>query len=266
MARSDGLTILKVLLAFALFVFGAPLAAAGAFALFDGGGTPGYDGRLLAIGGVMVAVSVWLVRGVSREYEAEEAARPKQARPQADPDAEPPVLARWTVDGSEWRAYSLRELRGATRDAAITFAGMLALGTLVMRGFTGSWTWGFAAAAALAALGAGLTWLTARVRHREDRTAARGEIVVWPDGVEINGRGYFFGDGDRRLAGVRLLDTERPAVLEVVARRTVRTRNGIRTEEDVVRVPVPREREDEARALIPALGRALPPPGEDDEV
>lgn len=264
MARSDGLVVLKGLAAFALFVFGAPLAAAGAYALIEGG-TLAYDGRLLAVGGAMVAAAVLLVRSLSRAYEAEEAARPKPARPAVDPDAEPPVLARWTVDGAEWRAYSLRELRGATRDAAITFAGMLALGTLVMRGFTGSWTWGFAAAAGLATLGAGLTWLTARVRHREERTAAKGEIVVWPDGVEINGRGYFFADGDRRLGGARLLDAERPAVLEIVARRTVRTRNGIRTEEDVVRVPVPREREDEARALIPALGRALPAPGEDDE-
>jgi hypothetical protein len=89
----------------------------------------------------------------------------------------------------------------------------------------------------------------ARSAHRGNLAAPRGDVIIAPDAILMNGRYHVLQDENFTFGGVRYLEDERPPILEFTV--TWATRSG-RTNEQY-RVPVPRGREDEARALAAAF-------------
>jgi predicted outer membrane lipoprotein len=280
MARSpkaaDAVSCLMALVkvvAFAIGIFiGTPLFLVGLTGLLGYGyDDPGGLWPLLLAGGAMMGGAVGMAVLTYRRFAREEKARHAEAladpaRRQRPPEPGPPrVLAEWTVEGDEWRAYTARELKRGKEDALIAIGMSLAIGTPAFHVFTGDWLLGFILACAFAALLATIELRSARRLHADDRKAGRGEVTVWTDRVEINGNTFVFADAEWWLAKVRYLADRQPPVLEITTRTETHDRHGPRTEDDVVRVPVPRGREEEARALPEVLRGRLALPGPTEE-
>ena len=166
-----------------------------------------------------------------------------------------PVMAHWTYEPAEWEAYNEREVRYRTSEALWLAVGITIVGTLLMGWSEGQWWLGLGLSAAVGALFGGIRLAVARSAHARNRAAGYGEVIIGPDAVLMNGRYHTLHDGRIWLGGVRCLDGEHPPILEFTVEW--KTRGGITNEQ--VRVPVPRGREDEARAVAEALHRAHPP-------
>jgi membrane protein implicated in regulation of membrane protease activity len=262
--RGCAVGLLSLLAAMALFFFGTAILLTGAAGLLgyaDFGSTQ-QQVRMVVAGlvgvGAAVGIGAWISRLGTREEDERRALAPADAAPRQDP-----VLARWTVGPDEWRACAASERRHAGRNAAFAAASAVAA-VMIPFGLFGAWEIGIAVAAVLAALVAALLPRNARLDHAEDQAAGRGEVVVRRHSVQINGAGRLLEDGRWWIAGTRFLPDASPAMLEIVMRRTSHTRQGPRTIDDVVRVPVARGSEDQARRIAGDLHRSLPA-GEDPD-
>lgn len=161
-------------------------------------------------------------------------------------EAEAEVLAHWTYAPDEWSAYTRGELRFRSGEARWLGLGVALLGILILafREDTDSRI----AAAVSIVIGSVIylgKMLQARSAHAANTATRGGEVVISPNAVLLNGRYHVLQDDRFHFAGVRLLDEDDPPVLEFTV--AWRTRSG-RADEQVY-VPVPRGREEEARAL-----------------
>ncbi|MEW5928187.1 MAG: hypothetical protein AB1941_11935 [Gemmatimonadota bacterium] len=239
---------------------------------------------LLMIGGAVQAVVAW--RRAERRERGHEAALYQAVR-RAAPAAEPPqalqerspsapsavaaapvvptdvadaeVLAHWTYAPDEWSEYSRRELSFRRGEAKWFAAGVVGLGALLLVFDRDA---DYAVALGVAGFLGAVFWLgktlQARAAHAANTATRGGEVIISPRAVMLNGRYHVLQDDRFRFAGVRLLDEEDPPVLEFSV--AWQTRSGQVDEQ--VYVPVPRGREEEARALAASFPRrpATTPP------
>jgi hypothetical protein len=96
-------------------------------------------------------------------------------------------------------------------------------------------------------------YLQARAAHGSNAATARGEAIISPGAVVLNGRYHVLENDEYHLRGVRYLDAGATPLLEFTVEWS--TRGGPATEE--IRVPVPPGREDEARELARSFPTAL---------
>jgi len=185
------------------------------------------------------------------EREMVEAVR---ARPRASTGVAGPVLAHWTFAPEEWRGYTSRELAFRTREALGMGAVVLVLGTLVVGLLDGSWKTAAIISGAVGGFIALTRWLMAFFAWRRNRAVPSGDVVIGTNAVLVNRRYGVIHDRRVRFGGARVLESERPAILEVRIMVPGRYR---RIAEDY-RIPIPAGREDEARAVARLLaeGRA----------
>lgn len=241
-------------------------------------------GGLLMIGGAVQAVLAW--RRAERRERGHEAALYQAVR-RAAPAAEPPgalqdrfeaarsagpataaapaaapvpgasadgegaeVLAHWTYAPDEWSEYTRQELSFRTGEAKWFAAGVVGLGALLLVFDRDA---DYSVALGVAAFVGAVFWLgktlQARAAHAANTATRGGEVIISPSAVMLNGRYHVLQDDRFRFAGVRLLDEEDPPVLEFTVAWS--TRSGQADEQ--VYVPVPRGREEEARALVARL-------------
>ncbi|HEX8275622.1 MAG TPA: hypothetical protein VF615_23515 [Longimicrobiaceae bacterium] len=197
-----------------------------------------------------------LQEGAQPAFSAAAAADPAAPAARTSPaahttgEADAEVLAHWTYAPDEWSEYSRRELSFRRGEAKWYAAGVVGLGALLLvfqrnaeytvalgvAGFVGAVFW------------LGKT-LQARAAHAANTATPGGEVIISPRAVMLNGRYHVLQDDRFHFAGVRLLDEEVPPVLEFTV--AWQTRSG-RADEQVY-VPVPRGREEEARALVARL-------------
>ena len=175
------------------------------------------------------------------------AARGHSADPAAPLPA--PVIAHWTYEPAEWSAYAEREVAHRGGEAFWLFVGVMLLGTVVLWQGSGDWGTSFAVSLALGAMIGGGKWLYARSAHQQNVATPRVEVVITPTAVLINGRYEVLQDHHFRFRGARVLEDERPPVLELSVEWP--TRSG--PTGDTVRIPIPAGREAEAREIAREL-------------
>ena len=238
-----------VLLPFALFgVFlGALVLAAG------GGGEIWWAfvgiivGGLMMLGGAISNLVRW--RRAARLEEAAAASMAAAARAHSADPAAPlprPVLAHWRYAEGEWSAYASREAGHRGGEALGLFVGMVLVGTPML-----AWVkdvgWGIAFGVSLvvgAMLGGGKL-LIALTEHRQNVATPGGEVVITPTAVLMNGRYQVLQDHQFRFRGARILEGERPQILEL----SIEMASGSGSVPETYRIPIPAGREHEARVV-----------------
>jgi hypothetical protein len=182
------------------------------------------------------------------------AAAPGPAAPPDGTDAE--VLAHWTYAPDEWSDYSRRELSFRRGEAKWFAAWVVGLGALLLvLNRDADYTMALGVAGLLGAVFWLGKTLQARAAHAANTSTPGGEVIISPRAVLLNGRYHVLQDDRFHFAGIRLLDEDAPPVLEFTVAWS--TRSG-RADEQVY-VPVPRGREEEARALAASFpGRPSP--------
>jgi uncharacterized membrane protein YeaQ/YmgE (transglycosylase-associated protein family) len=228
----------------------------------------------ISIGVALVAVSIAVTRATERQLHAEELRALEEKGPSAAPvPAGPPrapavprdaVLGEWTLEPYEWLAFASQEAdrkqRGAFGNALIGAVGG-AMATYVVvadRRYT-------IAGAVLAAIAAVVGTLVAARRTRTRAPRAGAAVVVRRNAVEIDGATEVLRDDEWWLSGAKLRDDLPLPILELTVKRTRHERGGSRrTVEQVVRVPVPRGREPDARRIADELrGGTVDDPDDD---
>ncbi len=210
------------------------------------------------IGGAVQAVVAWRraeVRERGHEAALYAATRGEPTGSPPAPSAQPAVaevLAHWTYAPDEWGEYTRRELGFRSGEAKWLGVGVALFGILMLafREDTDSRI----AAAVSIVIGSVIyvgKMLQARSAHAANAATRGGEVIISPHAVLLNGRYHVLQDDRFHFAGVRLLDEDDPPVLEFTVAWS--TRSG-RADEQVY-VPVPRGREDEARALAASFPR-----------
>jgi hypothetical protein len=191
-----------------------------------------------------------------RREEAEARAMAAAARARAADSAAPlpaRVMAHWTYQPGEWGAYASREVAHRGREALWLFVGTVVLGMLLL-GWREAMDWRevFAASLGVGAMLGGGKWLLARSAHRQNVATPRGEVVITPTAVLMNGRYQVLQDHHFRFRGARILEDERPRILELSVDWPTRAGRV----SDSYRIPIPAGREDEARAVARELTAA----------
>jgi hypothetical protein len=167
------------------------------------------------------------------------------------------VLAHWVYDAEQWRAYRKREsayrrmqaaMWGLLMTVVVTIAGTMASGDLVA---------GLGIGCVVGALAGGGQWIRAASANRANRSTPLPDVIIGRSSLLFNGRYHVLQDHQYDFGGVRLLENERPLILEFTV--TWKTRRG--RSDAQIRVPVPRGHEDEARMIIdrfPRVGTTAP--------
>jgi hypothetical protein len=238
--------VLYLLLGAFFVMIGAVFAAGGGIWLLVGG--PFLLGGLSSIFGAYTLVKQWL-RSIRAEKETADYMRQAVA---SGGSLSGGVLAHWVYDAEEWAAYTKREASFRRRQAAVLALGTLVIVTLGGIVAAGDPAAGFGIGCVVAALVGVARWIRAAVANRANRSAALPEVVIGSSCILFNGRYQVLRDHQYNFGGVRLLENERPPILEFTV--TWKTRRG--TSNEQIRVPVPRGHEDEARALLDRFPRA----------
>jgi hypothetical protein len=85
---------------------------------------------------------------------------------------------------------------------------------------------------------------------------AGGAVVVRRNAVEVDGVLRVLRDGEWWISSAKVRDDLPLSILQLTTKCTHRRRNGSReTQEQVVRVPIPRDREADARRIADELTR-----------
>ena len=251
-------------------VLTGPLGLVGLFA--ETGTMRAVFGALAVCGAVLIGGGIQAICAWQRAVKEESAHRaaltgaPQAQAPAAPPTpaagqaADPAVLARWSYTPQEWQAYAAEEYRFRVGEAVWFAVGIMLLGTLVLQlRRPATLALALLISAAFGALFGLIRLLVARTTHAAQTATPTGEVVISPRAILLNGRYHVLEDGRFHFGGVRYLDEETPPVLEFTVRWN--TRSGVADEQ--VYVPVPRGREEEARALVESFptATARPEPG-----
>lgn len=163
------------------------------------------------------------------------------------------VLAHWSYAPDEWAAYVVREREAQKRDGRII---MIFLGALV-----GVMAFGAGLplyAAALIAVGSWVVGVRAYPRSMEmtrqlEPGDAAPSATLASNAVLFHGRRLFLKDEGSSIARVRYVDGDAPHVAVTVHRS-----GGTGAMVHDIRIPVPRGREEEARAVAAHFPRRVP--------
>ncbi|HEX7238644.1 MAG TPA: hypothetical protein VF263_00145 [Longimicrobiaceae bacterium] len=176
--------------------------------------------------------------------------------PEAREAPEARVLAHWTYGPGQWTTYTGTEIAFRKREAVYQAAGITALGTVFLSlGDDISLGHAFQSSAFVGIMVFAGRYLQARAAHDSNAATARGEAIISPDAVVLNGRYHVLRNDEYHLRSVRYLDAGATPLLEFSVEW--RTRGGPASEE--IHVPVPPGREGEARELartFPVAARA----------
>ncbi|MFL5385744.1 MAG: hypothetical protein ACJ8GN_24785 [Longimicrobiaceae bacterium] len=210
-------------------------------------------GVLMAVAGAVVlfgAVRALFSWGKAvRTDEATERAMVEAVQPGASVSRDGPVLAHWTYAPEEWHAYAGRELGFRTREALGMGAATLLLGTLIIGALEGEWRTAAIIPGVVAAFIALGRWLMAFAAYRRHRAAPAGDVIIGRTALLVNRRYDTIHDGNVRFGGARVLEKERPAILEI----TIMVPGKYRRTSEEYRIPIPAGREEEARAVARQL-------------
>ncbi|HEX8242789.1 MAG TPA: hypothetical protein VF541_04825 [Longimicrobium sp.] len=156
-----------------------------------------------------------------------------------------PVLAQWTFTREEWAAYAEHELRHR-RGQAPVFAATAALVGFGAMGARGAPFWMAVVSGVVMGVAGWWSWLGwNRHKHAQNLAVREPSVTIAANAVLFSGLRQHLGDRYARIAAVRFLQAERPPILAI---HITFPHSRITTSFDL-RVPVPRGREGEARAL-----------------
>jgi len=182
--------------------------------------------------------------------------RPQSKSPAVPHDA---VLGEWTLEPYEWLAFHHQEADARQRRSVVNALLGAVLGAMVMGLFTGR-SQAIVAGAVVLGLAAFVVTLISAARLRKREPRAGGAVVVRHDAVEVDGVLRVLRDEEWWISRARVRDDLPFTIIEVTSKRTRHERNGSRrTQEQVVRVPIPRGREAEAQRIADELGRGVGP-------
>lgn len=162
-----------------------------------------------------------------------------------------PVLAHWTYEPGEWSAYADREVRDRTAEGCGLFIGVVLLGTVVVWQESRSWPLSFAIALGLGVVIGGAKWLMARSAHATNVATPRGEVVISPTALLMNGTYQVIQDHHFRFRSAHVQEDVQPKLLVIGIEWP--TRSGVVTED--YRIPIPAGREGEAYAVAEELAK-----------
>jgi hypothetical protein len=154
-----------------------------------------------------------------------------------------PVYGRWEVSAEDWTAFWALERSDRRWEAVGIALGFLVIGGVVLVPAAGPF--GFAFAGGFGVLLATLWWLWVT----RGRGARVREVVIGPRSLSLGGVVHVYRSDLHRFEDAKVIDGREPPALEIQV--SWNTRRGRRTEE--IRVPVPRDRVDEARAIVVRL-------------
>lgn len=170
-----------------------------------------------------------------------------------------PVLAHWVYAPEEWSSYARSEVKRRTVEWIAVGAGLFGIG-LLGSGREGGAAALVSASAVAAAIVAGRL-VMARRAYRQS-AGQPGEVIITPTAILLGNRRHVLSDEAHQLEGVEFDLHAQPPRLEFTVGSGARSSPGSergRTR-DRIRVPVPAGREAEARQVLAAIERSLPPP------
>jgi hypothetical protein len=238
-----------VLVPFALFgvLLGALVLAAGAGGEIWWAFVGLIVGGLLMLGGAISNLVRW--RRWARREEAAAASMAAVARARSADPAAPlpaPVVAHWTYAAGDWSAYASREADHRGGEALGLFLGMVLVGTPMLAWVKDvGWGIAFAVSLVVGAMMGGGKLLMALTEHRRNVATPGSEVVITPTAVLMNGRYHVLQDHQFRFRGARILEGERPQILEL----SIEMSSGSGPVPETYRIPIPAGREHEARAV-----------------
>jgi hypothetical protein len=150
--------------------------------------------------------------------------------------------AHWTYDGEEWAAYTRRERNFRLLQGIGLALLFLAVGALLI----GTGAGAIGVVIGIGALILAKYWVRAFMAWRSNRAAAIPEVVINASSILFNGRYQVLQDHQYSFGGARYLEREKPPILELAVKW--KTSRGVTDER--YRIPVPRDRELEARGLV----------------
>jgi len=156
------------------------------------------------------------------------------------------VLAHWVYDREEWKAYRKRESAYRRMQAVMWGLIIMVVVTVAGAGASGDFVAGMGMGAVLGALAGGAQWIRAASANRANRSTPLPDVIIGQSSLLFNGRYHVLQDHQYDFGGVRLLENERPPILEFTV--TWKTRRG--RSDAQIRVPVPRGHEEEARKIV----------------
>jgi len=207
---------------------------------------------IAASAAVMVAGAMGMVRA-NRELRAWMSGDHPLARRQLA-EAIGPVLAHWTYAPNEWAAYAARERRAEKKDMRMAMVLMaVVVGGVVLLTSVPNWesvlimgaVFAFSALSYPGAL---------EITRRLDPRGGTPSATLASNAVLFHGRRLYLQDEHSRITGVRYEEGEAPSLFV-----GVRFRNPRGEVPYEIRVPVPRGREEEARAVAAAFPRPARP-------
>jgi hypothetical protein len=260
--RADRFPVLGVVLLLFFYAMGIGGVVAGIIALLNGTMPPAPALAAIGMGGISLALAVTATRGAVRQHRRGDAGepalatrpatavKPRRVRVPADQ-----LLAEWTLAPDEWRAYNEGEALEMRRDLVHNTLVGLGFGVMVVKIFGGPWLYAVLAGLLIGGMIlAGTSVSIARVRKRVPRMG--GGVVIRGNFVEIDGVPSRLSDESWYLSGAKLRKDLPLPVIEIRTCRTRYERNGSRRPvADLLRIPVPHGREEEAAQVAELLGR-----------
>lgn len=162
-------------------------------------------------------------------------------------------LAHWTYTPDEWRAYTIAEYGDVRAEKGGLYITVMGIATVVLGGFAvvvpGSLIIMACLFVGLALVLGIAAFASSRVGHARNRTAT-GQAIISRLGALLPAEEHFWGIYGSRIRQVSVEDGA-PPVLRVVYTAPDQTGGS----EHAVRIPIPADREDEARRVAEALRR-----------
>jgi hypothetical protein len=262
-----GMLATKLLLFYGLGVAGVVMGVTG---LITGSWPVGPSIGALISGGAGLFMGIGLTIGavrVRRRGGAGETAplasparavKPRRVRVPAEQ-----LLAEWSLAPDEWRAFNEGEALEMRRDLLYNTLAAVAFGGVPIKIFGGAWV--YAVLAGVLAGGMTLAISLAMIARTRKRVPEKGGgVVVRGNFVDVDGVETELVTGDWYLSSAKVRKDLPLPVIEICTRKTRYERGSRRTFVDVLRVPVPRGREDEAARVAELLRRGVEVDEDDD--
>jgi hypothetical protein len=162
-----------------------------------------------------------------------------------------PVLAAWSIPGTEWTSFRASEKKFKIRDYILYGSMIIVLASVVLYYRRGE---GLAFSIIFSSIFTGLFFFLKYILSRSI-TAGNGksdmEIIIGPDKLLINGKLFAIKDELRWLEDLKIIDGAKNGMLEFTYGWN--TRQGNTT--DTLLIPIPEGKRDEAEMLVPQIRR-----------
>lgn len=260
--RASRIPILGAVMLLFFYAMGALGVLMGSITLLNGTMDLAPGLAAIGMGAISLAMAIVMTKGAVRELRrgngahtalsgsSVTAVRPRRVRVPAEQ-----LLAEWTLAPDEWRAFNQGEALEIRRGVVHNTLVGVGFGVMAIKIFGGPWL--YAAIAGLLIGGTilgGTLFSAARTRKRVPRLG--GGVVIRGNFVEIDGVRSQLSDENWYISGAKLRTDLPLPVIEIRSCRTRFERNGSRrTVADMLRIPVPHGREEEAAQVAELLGR-----------